>query len=448
MDNQENLTRRNFVTAGAAAAAAIAAPAILGAQSKSGTKLPVIGQGEYMYEVEHDWGLANLPASIKLGNCHSVVQDASGFIYLHHTVHKSSPSGHSVVVYDPKGKFVRSWGDMFRDSAHGLHIQKEGSTEYLYFASEKHGLTSKRTLKGEEVWTMGYPQNSPVYQKGPGSTGPGGAAGLNFRPTNIAVDPTTLDFWFGDGYGSNYMFHYKQKTSTSYPELVKVFGGPVPAAPGAAPAGGGQGKGGPGGGGGQGKGGPGGPGAAKGDAVPPPAAVAAAGDAQAKGAPGGGGPGGGGQGKGKGGPPPPPPPLTSTSNPHGNWIDTRDPKNHVLLIADRGNRRILRYTLDDAPIDTAEGTGQFCHFQQRGDLIVVPDLGSRVHIMKGNKIVATFGAPPADAPNPNNLRTTDNRADFRPGIFVAPHGATFDKEGNIFVAEWVEIGRFTKLRRV
>jgi len=437
MEKKENLSRRELLTAGAAATAIIAAPAILGAQSKSGSKLPVIGQGEYMWEVEHDWGLANLPSTIKLGNCHSVVQDSNGFIYLHHTVHKESQSGHSVVVYDPKGKFVRSWGDMFRDSAHGLHIQKEGNTEYLYFASEKHGITTKRTLKGEEVWTMGYPQNSPVYQKGPGSTGPGGAAGLNFRPTNIAVNPSTLDFWFGDGYGSSYMFHYKQKSSTAYPELVKVFGGPVPAAPGAAGAG--AAKGGPGGapGGGAAKGGPGGApgGGAPGGAAPAPL------DAQAKG-----GPGGGGQGKGKGGPPPPPPPLTSTNTPHGNWIDTRDPKNPVLLIADRSNQRILRYTLDDQPIDAVDSRGQFCHFQQHGELIVVPDLGSRVHIMKGNAIVATFGAPVEGKPNPN--RTTQNRNDFVAGQFVAPHGATFDKEGNIFVAEWVEIGRFTKLRRV
>ncbi|MEO5925465.1 MAG: hypothetical protein ABIR70_16715 [Bryobacteraceae bacterium] len=428
MEKKETFSRRDFVAAGAAVTAAFAAPAILGAQNKSGNKLPVIGSGEYMWEVEHDWGLANLPSTIKLGNCHSVVQDSNGLIYLHHTVHKSSASGHSVVVYDPKGKFVRSWGDMFRDSAHGLHIQKEGNTEYLYFASEKHGLTTKRTLKGEEVWTMGYPQNAPTYQKGPGSTGPGGANGLNFRPTNIAVDPTTLDFWFGDGYGSHYMFHYKQKTSTSYPELVKVFGGPAAPAPGAAPAGAGAAK-----------GGPGGPGAAKGKGGDAPAPLAA--DAQAKGAPG--GPGGAGAAKGAGRPPAA---LENTNNPHGNWIDTRDPKNHVLLIADRGNQRILRYSLDDKPIDTATGSGQFCHFQQHGDLIVVPDLGSKVHIMKGNAIVSTFGAPPEG--QRAVARTTENRSDFKPGEFVAPHGATFDKDGNIFVAEWVEIGRFTKLRRV
>jgi len=35
-----------------------------------------------------------------------------------------------------------------------------------------------------------------------------------------------------------------------------------------------------------------------------------------------------------------------------------------------------------------------------------------------------------------------------PGQFVNPHGACFDHAGNIFVAEWVEIGRVTKLRKL
>lgn len=442
METKENLTRRDFVTAGAAAAAAIAAPAILGAQSKSGNKLPVIGEGEFTYEVEHDWGLASLPADLKYGNTHSVVQDKSGNIYVHHTVHADSKSPDAVVVFDNKGKVVRTWGAMFRGGAHGMHLQQEGNTEYLYFCDEKHGIVTKRTLRGEEVWTMGYPQGSPIYQKGPGSTGPGGANGLNYRPTNIAIHPQTLDFWVGDGYGSNYMFHYKQKSSTAYPELVNVFGGqPVAAAaPAGGPGGPGAAKGGPG-------GGPGGPGAAKGGG---PDGGGPGGPGAAKGGGGGGAAkgGGGGAGKGGGGGAAAPQPLDTTRQPHGNWVDTRDKNNIVLLIADRGNQRILRYTLDDKPIDTVEGRGQFCHFDQRNDLLVVPDLNARVHVVKGNAVVATFGAPAPDKPNPNGLRTTQNRADFISGQFVAPHGACFDKDGNIFVAEWVEIGRVTKLRKV
>ena len=32
--------------------------------------------------------------------------------------------------------------------------------------------------------------------------------------------------------------------------------------------------------------------------------------------------------------------------------------------------------------------------------------------------------------------------------FLHPHDACFDAEGNIFVAEWVNTGRVTKLRKV
>jgi hypothetical protein len=390
-------TRRTFL------AASVAAPFVL-ADSKSGSKYPVVGQGEHQYECIHDWG--DLPSNIKYGNTHSVCEDAQGHIYIHHTVYKDSPSPDSVVVFDEKGKFVRSWGAMFRGGAHGMHLRKEGNTEYLYFCDEKHGIITKRTLKGEEVWTMGYPQDSPIYQKGPGSTGPGGAAGLNYRPTNIAIAPNG-DFWVGDGYGSYYMFHYSAASATAYPKLMNVFGGPAPTP---RPAGaGGPGAGGPGG------GGPGGPGG------PPP------------------GGGGGGERAAR-----PPAPIDQMNNPHGNMVDLRDPAKPILLVADRGHNRIVRYTLDDKPIDIVEGTRSPCHFHAHKDDIVVPDLSGPVHILdKDNKIAVSMGVGPGNPP-----RTTDDRSKFVAGQFVAPHGAIFDHNGNIFVVEWVEIGRVTKLRKV
>jgi hypothetical protein len=412
----DDMTRRGFIAAGAVAAA----PYILKSQDKSGTKNPVIGEGEHKYECIHDWG--QLPSNIKYGNTHSVVEDSQGHIYIHHTVYKDSPSADSVVVFDDKGKFVRSFGPMFRGGAHGLFLNKEGRDEYLYFCDEKHGIVSKRTPKGEEVWTMGYPQDSPIYQKGPGSTGPGGAAGLNYRPTNFAIAPSG-DFWVGDGYGSYYMFHYSQK-GNSYPKLVNTFGGPPAAAPGAgAPGGSGGGR-------GQGKGGD----QAKGPAAGPNVDQA--------------------KGGGRAAPPPRQPgqpgvprnvPIESMNNPHGNMIDLRDPAKPVLLVADRGNQRIVRYTLDDKPIDVIAGTLQPCHFHEHKGMIVVPDLASRVSLIdKDNKVVAHLGEGLVGNPP----RTTDDRSKFVPGQFVNPHGACFDHAGNIFVAEWVEIGRVTKLRKL
>ncbi len=431
-----NTTRRSFLTAGAAA---VAVPFFIKADDKTGKKLPILGEGEHKYECIHDWG--ELPSNIKYGNTHSISEDAQGHIYVHHTVYADSPSPDSVVVFDEKGKFVRSFGPMFRGGAHGMHLRKEGNTEYLYFCDDKHGFITKRTLKGEEVWTLGYPHESMPYVKTLGATG-----GLNYRPTNIAIAPNG-DFWVGDGYGAFYMFHYTVSSPTAFPKLVNTFGGP-PA--GSAPA-----RGGGGGAAGGGRGGRGGGGAPGGG-----------GGQVAQGGPGGGGPGGGGGGarggggggaRGGGRAATPPPlnrvgtprdvPIESMNNPHGNWVDLRDPANPVLFVADRGNARIVRYSLDDKPMDVIAGTLQPCHFypHPKTKEVLVPDLQARVSILDANnKIIINLGEPTM----PNPPRTTTDRASFVPGQFVNPHTAIFDRNGNIFVGEWVEIGRVTKLRKL
>jgi hypothetical protein len=38
--------------------------------------------------------------------------------------------------------------------------------------------------------------------------------------------------------------------------------------------------------------------------------------------------------------------------------------------------------------------------------------------------------------------------DLKPGVFCTPHGAMWDKQGNIYVVEWLPYGRVTKLRHV
>ena len=78
-----------------------------------------------------------------------MVEDSQGHIYVHHTVHATSESADSMVVFDEKGKFVKSWGKEFKGGAHGLHIQKEGSTEYLYLCDTARGIVMKATLNGE-----------------------------------------------------------------------------------------------------------------------------------------------------------------------------------------------------------------------------------------------------------------------------------------------------------
>jgi hypothetical protein len=129
-------TRRSFP------GTAAAAPAILGAADKSGTRNPIVGEGAWKFEAIHDWG--ELPAGLKYGNTHGVVEDSHGRIYVHHTVHNASESHDTTVIFDEKGKFIKSWGKDFRGGAHGVHIS-----------------INQYNSKGEYIRTFGGPGKEP-----------------------------------------------------------------------------------------------------------------------------------------------------------------------------------------------------------------------------------------------------------------------------------------------
>jgi hypothetical protein len=366
-------TRREFL------ASAAAAPLLLGLTNKSGTQAPVVGSGAHTYEAIHDWG--ELPPQIKWGNTHAVVEDSAGLLYVHHTVHATSDSADSIVVFDRTGKFVRSWGSTFRGVAHGLHIRREGRDEFLYLTLNAanprmtpppgaHAAVIKTTTSGEIVWTIAGPPDVAAYRPGADGTP------ARYNPTNVAIAPNG-DVYVGDGYGSYFINQYNSKG-----EYIRTFGG-------------------------------------------------------------------------KGSEP------GRLSEPHGLWIDTRgtDP---ILVVADRRNNRLQRFTLDGRHVDFVTGLPQRsstddtgtkagfrlpCHFDERGGLVVVPDLHGRVTLLdRTNAIAAHLGDSRAAAWN-NPLRARP-REEFIPGQFICPHGACFDRDGNIFVAEWVEVGRVTKLRKV
>jgi hypothetical protein len=332
----------------------VAAPSITGASNKSGTARPVVGRGERIYEVIHDWG--ELPPEIQYGNTHGVCEDAQGRIYVHHTVNKDSQSRTAMVIFDAEGKFIESWGPEFAGGAHGLHICKEGGEEFLYLCDKDRGIVVKTTLKGEKVWTIGYPGQSDAYQPGADGQRP------KYSPTNLAIAPNG-DIYVGDGYGSSYINRY-----TSNGEYLRTFGG-IGNAPG------------------------------------------------------------------------------QLSCPHGLIVDARGSGEPILTVADRGNHRIQRFTLDGEHIDFVEGTYMPCHFgyATNGDM-VVPDLAARVTIMdRDNRVIEHLGDDSASDWRKTRILARNN---FTPGKFITPHGACFDHAGNIFVVEWVEIGRVTKLRKV
>lgn len=351
-------TRRDFL------AAATAAPLLLKMQDKRGTKTPVMGDGAFTYEAIHDWG--ELPAHIRWGNTHGVVEDAQGHIHVHHTVHATSDSGDSMVVFDRSGRFVRSWGKAFRGVAHGLHIRQEGRDEFLYLTvnaanpraaiqPEMQAVVLKTTLSGEIVWKIQGPPEVDVYAPAPDGTP------RRYNPTNVAIAPNG-DVYVADGYGSYYVNQY-----TARAEYVRTFGG--------------------------------------------------------KGSEAG-----------------------QLNEPHGIWVDTRG-ASPLLVVADRRNNRLQRFTLDGKHVDFVGGFRLPCHFHERQGLVVIPDLHGRVTLVdESNRVKAHLGD--SNAPMWNNPLRTAARDAFIPGQFICPHGACFDRDGNIYVVEWVEVGRVTKLRKV
>ena len=121
----------------------------------------------------------------------------------------------------------------------------------------------------------------------------------------------------------------------------------------------------------------------------------------------------------------------------------------MLVVTDRGNSRLQRFTLEGKRIDSIEGTSKMpCFLDERNGDVVIADLLSKVIILdRQNKVVATLGEGEYSKTDWGAVRTQASGT-FVPGRFICPHGACFDHEGNIFVVEWVEAGRVTKLRKV
>jgi hypothetical protein len=131
--------------------------------------------------------------------------------------------------------------------------------------------------------------------------------------------------------------------------------------------------------------------------------------------------------------------------PHGLIVDERGAL-PVLLVADRGNQRLQTFSLDGKHLAFYEGTNAPCHFHAYKGVMVVPDLFARVTLVDAaNAPIVHLGENGIDS---WKALRQGPREGFPAGKFVCPHGAMFDHEGNIFVVEWVEVGRVTKLKRV
>ncbi|MCF7731727.1 MAG: hypothetical protein K9N23_08565 [Akkermansiaceae bacterium] len=130
---------------------------------------------------------------------------------------------------------------------------------------------------------------------------------------------------------------------------------------------------------------------------------------------------------------------------HGLAIDTRfgEPR---LLVADRGNRRLVHTDLEGKFIGIhAKGLRLPCMVDIMGDFCAVAELEARVTILDKDGVPVAFLGDNPDTGQWANFGVAPG--DFKEGIFTAPHGLCFDREGNLYVQDWNATGRVTKLVR-
>jgi len=157
----------------------------------------LIGEGEFQYECHHNWG--QVPEQITWKNTHGVTIDKQGFIYITHQGDQAKPCD-TVVVFDPAGQFVRSFGKEYAGGGHGIDIREENGTEYLYLSvNAPHRLIVKCDTTGKVIWKRSAPKEAGVYD-----------AQHAFNPTNVCFGPNNAVF-VGDGYGSHYLHEYDKE---------------------------------------------------------------------------------------------------------------------------------------------------------------------------------------------------------------------------------------------
>ncbi|TVY11459.1 hypothetical protein [Paenibacillus cremeus] len=132
--------------------------------------------------------------------------------------------------------------------------------------------------------------------------------------------------------------------------------------------------------------------------------------------------------------------------PHGISVNLRG-EEPELYVADRGNFRIQVFTMDgEHKRFILDDMDMPCSFYFDGDEVLFPDLHSRVTIFDRNdRLIMHLGE---DQQAYKQQGWPNLPLDFfRTNKFSSPHGVCVDKQHNVYVAEWTQYGRITKLIR-
>ena len=144
----------------------------------------IYGSGDYRFELVEDW--ARRPDELNLGWIGGVATDSSDNVYVFNR------GDHPMVVFDPAGNIIATWGDEFVKHAHAIWIDAE---DILWLTDQKAHCIWKCNTDGKILDAIG-------------NIGVAGEVGEPFNePTDVGLAGDT-GFYVSDGYGNNHVHRY------------------------------------------------------------------------------------------------------------------------------------------------------------------------------------------------------------------------------------------------
>jgi len=132
-----------------------------------------------------------MPDGWKFGRVSAVTTDSQGDVYVFHRGKKAD----AVVVFDPKGNYLRSWGRNFFGNPHGLRADKDDN---IWAVDNGNHQVYKFTREGKLLQTWGI-------------KGQIGTDDKTFnRPTDITF-AANGDFFVSDGYGNSRVVKFSKE---------------------------------------------------------------------------------------------------------------------------------------------------------------------------------------------------------------------------------------------
>jgi DNA-binding beta-propeller fold protein YncE len=171
----------------------------------------VVGAREYRYQVCEDW--LQIPAGIQLGEVVGVGVDSRERVYV-----VNNRSDDRVLVFNPRGEFLASWGRGWLVRPHGIFI---GSDDTVYCPDMETHTVQKFSADGMPLSVLGEkgtPSDTGAVCLNPRTVK---RAGPPFnRPTNVALGRDG-SIYVSDGYGNARMHKFSPKG-----ELLLSWGSP------------------------------------------------------------------------------------------------------------------------------------------------------------------------------------------------------------------------------